>query len=118
MDTLFLSFGRVQEATGSHSSYWICGFIGMLKHCWAKAARSLRFWTYSSAGFGAQLYNNSAEIFVPLCCQVDAGKIIHAAFDQVHPGPCNDLIYVDHPSIQTFLEGSFQYLLTGSKKNR
>ena len=33
---------------------------------------------------------------------MDAGKIIQAAFEKVHPGSCND--YMDHPSIQKFIE--------------
>ena len=33
---------------------------------------------------------------------MDAGEIIQVAFEEVHPGPGND--YMDHPSIQKFLE--------------
>ena len=33
---------------------------------------------------------------------MDAGEIIQAVFEEVHPGSAND--YMDHPSIQKFLE--------------
>ena len=47
---------------------------------------------------------------------MDAGEIIQVAFEEVHPGPGND--YMDHPSIQKFLDETSLDPLTPDKKKR
>ena len=46
----------------------------------------------------------------------DAGEIIQVAFEEVHPGTCN--YYMDHPSIQKFLDETSLDPLTPDKRKR
>ena len=47
---------------------------------------------------------------------MDAGEIIQVAFEEVNPGPCND--YMDHPSIQKFLDETSLDPLTPDRLQR